>query len=670
MSILAGDFTYSARRIAKRLPVSLVIMITLALGIGANSAIFSIFNAVLLQKLPFPAHDELTLVKQIKRLQGDANASFSVKEVDELHHESHAFKSIAEYHTMVFTMVGRNELTRVAAGVVSSDFFNDILRIKPQLGRTFSASDDVIGAPAAVLLTHEFWQSKFGGSKSVVGTYLTMNDRQYQVVGVLPPFPQFPNANDLYMSVSSCPFRSSEFVINSREARMLSVVARMAPDETLEKANTDVDTVSHRIIQANPASYPSQDGYTMSVIPIAEELIREVRPTLYTLLGTALLVLLIACANASGLLLAQNVERQREFAVRSALGCSRWRLARLMLTEVVMLAIGAALFGLALAYIASKFLNVHVASITGLATQAHIDATVLGFTFGLAILAGLIAGALPAMGTRYISSVLRENSEKSTAASHKNRGRKGLVIVQLAVTFVLLMGAALLITTVRNLQRVDLGFSSKNVVVAEMDLNWSRYGTAEEQRNFAKTLESRLQQMAGVQSYAVAATYPLDLAAENNPADRADVVFDDRSSEERSGRINSLVRRVSAGYFSTLGIEIADGRVLLASDDENGAAVAVVNRQLAKQHWPNASPIGHELSLDGGATWLKIVGIVGDEKRFALSEPPRPQVYVPYVQHPSWGRLNILLKATNPSSYEQPIRAMVHELTMCRRSIE
>jgi putative ABC transport system permease protein len=316
------DVCFGARVLLKSPTFSIVAVITLALGIGANTAIFSAVNGVLLKGLPYTRGDELVILRQEAPLARVKNMQFSVHDISDLKEQNSSFSSMVEYHAMTFILFGKGEPERVRTGVVSANFF-DFFGVKPILGRTFRLGEDEVGAEPVLVLSYEYWKENQGGDPNIVGTSFRMNDRPHTVIGVLPPVPQYPNEMDVYMPVSACPFRSSPGFIANRDARMMEVFCRVKPELSLKSSQADMDLVANRLEGSYPQSYPANQGYHIGVASLRDELTHQARPTLLLLLAVAALVLLLTCANVANIMLARLLRREREMAVRTALGASR-----------------------------------------------------------------------------------------------------------------------------------------------------------------------------------------------------------------------------------------------------------------------------------------------------------------------------------------------------------
>ncbi|HEY6148417.1 MAG TPA: ABC transporter permease, partial [Thermoanaerobaculia bacterium] len=377
------DLRFGLRALRKNPAFSLAAILTLALGIGANTAIFSVVNGVLLQSLPYGGGERLV------RLQADApsasieNAGFSPLELADYRAQTKSFEGLVEYHSMWFVLLGRKEPERVQTAVVSANYF-DVLGVKPILGRTFRKGEDAHGAEAVLVLSYAYWMRSFGGDPNVVGRVFAMNDHPHTVIGVLPPIPGYPNENDLYMPVSACPFRSNPRLENNRRGRMLTVFGRLKRDVSLAAARTELNAVAARLAQAYPDAYP-KSGFQLTPVSLREEMTKDARPTFLILLSTVGLVLLLACANVANLSLARLIRREREMALRAALGADRKRLARQVLTESTVLGLLGGALGLLLARAGLQLLISFATRFTPRASEIHMEAPVLLFTLVISV---------------------------------------------------------------------------------------------------------------------------------------------------------------------------------------------------------------------------------------------------------------------------------------------
>ena len=658
---LARDIRYALRTLARSPGYTVMVLVTLALGIGANTAIFSVINGVLLQPLPYRDGPELVLVRQQALRAGTENIPFAVKEILDYREQLDSLDGFVEYHGMSFTLLNRGEPDRVLSGVVSANFF-DVLGVQPHLGRTFVDGDDDLGAEAVLVLSYPYWQQRFGGDPGIVGTVFEMNDRPHTVVGILPPIPQYPRENDVYMPTSACPFRAAgeaRMEQNRTAFRGMTAFGRLAPGVSDERFGSELTTVASRLSRDFPETYPPDSGYTAVTIPLFTELTREARPMLIVLLGTAGLVLLIACANVANLTLARMTRREREFAVRTALGAGRGRLLGQLLTETTLLALLGGALGLFLAWQGLDLLVGFAALFTTRTSQIAIDGSVLAFTLATAVVTGLAFGAIPALTVRTdLSTALKEGGAQSTDTGSRHRFRNLLTVAQVAVSFMLLVAAGLLLTSFYRLQQVDAGVTAEQVLTAEVFPNWSKYTSSESRNQLFNGVLARLGQQPGVISAAVSNAVPLTGAFAQQQAFQ----IEGRRSDEPDLRPELQTQVISPDYFQTVGVPLLTGRAFDLTDDSETVPVAIISRSLAARHWDERDdPVGQRMSIDDGETWLTIVGIVSDVRQQGLDADVPDQLYRPYLQGGAPSRVLVRV-GRDPARLAASIRDAVHAI--------
>ena len=656
------DIRYGARVLLKNPTFSIVAIITLALGIGANAAIFSSVNGVLLKGLPYTDGDELVILRQEAPLARVKNMQFSVHDISDLKDQNSSFSSMVEYHSMTFILYGKGEPERVRTGVVSANFF-DFFGVKPILGRTFRPGEDEVGADPVLLLSYEYWKQSHGGDPNIVGASFRMNDKPHTVIGVLPPVPQYPNEMDVYMPVSACPFRSSQRFIGNRDARMMEVFCRVKPELSLKSSQTDMDLVGQRLQSSYPGSYPSSQGYHLGVASLKEELTHQARPTLLLLLGVAGLVLLITCANVANIMLARLLRRQREMAVRSALGASRSQLVRQMVVEGTMLSLAGGGLGLLLASWGSGLLAAFIHRYTARSGEIRIDSRVLLFTLLISVATGLVFGALPALGANQnLVGALKEVSSQSSAGMRQHRLRNLLLVSQVTVCFVLLVSAGLMLRSLNNLQKVDPGFNPENVLTLRTSLNFTKYTQGSQINALVRPLLEKTYSQPGVMSAAVGFTFPLNRTGTNAGPNNNNFIIQGRPAVEGQPVPTAEILSVTSDYFKTLGMKLVQGRVFTSMDDsESAPQVGLINATLARHRWADQDPLGAQVSFDNGQHWITIVGIVGDVKQYGLAGEANDQVYMPFAQNP--GPVTLLVRtAVDPLTMAQQFRDLIHEV--------
>ena len=629
MTGLLHDLRFALRSLRKSPGFTLVSVLTLALGIGANTAVFSMIRGVLLRPLPYEHGERLVYLRQPAPLGGVANAQFSPLELADYRQRSRAMESLVEYHSMPFILLGQGEPRRVQTGVVSANFF-DVLGVRPLRGRAFRPGEDQPSAEPVLVLSYGFWMNRLGGDPAIVGKTFEMNDRIHTVIGVLPPVPQYPAENDVYMPSSSCPFRMGQFTLNTRTARMLHIFGRMAPGMTVAQAQTELEGIAGTLRSEYPASYPSGQGFTISATSLHDELTKDARPTLLLLIGTTAFVLLIACANIANLTLARLTRRSREMALRAALGADRVRLFRQMLTESGLLALAGGALGLALAAATMRLLTGFAARFTPRASEISLDGEVLAFTLVVCVLTGLAFAVLPALPARANLVAALKEGGAAVSGGGSSRIRAALVVAQVAVSMVLLIGAGLMLRSLLELQSVNPGFDSQRVLTMTMDLNWSRYTSNDLILGFHDRLNARLTGQPGVVSTASTLTFPLDGHRRFNVS----FLIEGQPPAEDGAQPLGDLRSASPEYFPTLGIPLVTGRLFTPSDGPKSPQVAIVNQTLARRYFPTETAVGKRISADTGETWITIVGVVGDVRHYGLQSEPTDEVYLPFAQLP------------------------------------
>jgi putative ABC transport system permease protein len=642
---LRADTRFAVRTLLKNRAFALVAIVTLGLGIGANTAIFSVIYGVLLKPLPYAESDRLVLIRQSAPLAGRSDAGVSIKEFFTYRDQATAdFDALVEFHQMNFDLLKRGEPDRVNTGVVSPNFF-DVLGIKPILGRSFVADDDKPGAPAVLIVSYTYWQHKFGGDRNIVGQVFEMNDRPHTVIGVLPNVPHYPQENDVYMPTSACPFRAAaetRIAQNARVFSILNVFGRLRAGISRERAAANVEALCHRFTDEDRNAYRPGSGFTATVLGVREEMTRNARPMLLILLGTTGLVLLIACANVANLTLARLLRRDREFAVRAALGAARARLVRQLLTESTLLSLAGGLFGLLFAAWTTGLLANFVGRFTPRTGEIAIDLRVLVFTVAVSMLTGLAFGTLPALASRVdLVNAMKQGSRGAGEGLGRRRVQGALIVGQVAVSVVLLVGAGLLLASFYRLQSVDPGYRADRVMSAELFTNFSKYPNVDTQRRFYVPLIERLQAQPGVISVAVTNAVPLRASQPGS----APFQIEGRTDDNPERRPTADPRIVSVDFFKTIGVPRVAGRTFTEADSESSPPVVVLNRTMAR-YWDRSDPIGSRISFDGGQHWATVVGIVGDVKQFGLDRESVAQVYTP-LRQATTGLGGLVLLRTN-----------------------
>jgi putative ABC transport system permease protein len=661
LSMLRQDAGFALRMMRKNLGFTIAAIVVLGLGIGANTAIFSVVNAVLLKPLPYEHGERLLMLNQRTARAGGVGRS-SVPELNDYRRQNRSLDGIVEYHNMQFILLGRSEPERVETGVVSWNFF-DLFGVKPLAGRMFEPNDEKPGAPAVLLLSYEYWQRSFGGDLTVVGKAFRMNDKPHTVVGILPPFPQYPEQNDVYMPSVACPFRSDPALIANRRGRMLRLFGRMKPGVKPAQAEADLSTIAASMQHEYPDDYAKDVTPRMQASPLKAELTREAKPTMLFLLAAAGFVLLIACANVANLNLARMVRREREMSLRAAMGAGRVRLFRQLLTESFLLALGGGVLGLLLATNGLQLLTAYVARFTPRAHEVQVDAQVLLFTLAIAGIVSILTGTAPALARRSeLVSTLKEGGTQATLGASRGKARSTLIVAQVAVSFLLLIGAGLAVRSLINLQRVDAGFHPENVLTMQISLDFSRYmsdngmdASNQLMLGFSDSLLEKIQAMPQVTSAAMSGEFPLD----KSPAANNEYLIEGHQGEASEAKPTAELNVVTPDYFRTLGIPILSGRAFDGRDRPDKPHVAIVNQSLARRYFPDQDPVGRRISFDDGKQWTQIVGVTGDVRERTLDQAPKDLIYGPYAQYPQMSPSLIIRTQGDPMNI---VRAAVQHL--------
>jgi putative ABC transport system permease protein len=613
------DFRYAIRMLFKSPAFSLIVILTLGLAIGANSAIFSVVDAVLLRPLPYP-HSE-----QLVRIFGSqpqlALAPSSPANFLEWKEENQVFERIGTYVGQGFNLLGGDKPERVIGARVSADLMQ-LLGVQPALGRLFTQEEDQEGRGKVVILSYEFWRNRFGGEANTLQQTIILNDQPYTVVGVMPAGFAFPGTRtQVWVPVA---FNAAER--KTRDTNFIEVVARLKPGVSIEQAQANMNAVA----RSQTERYPKTNtGIGVKVVSLQEHIVGDVRPMLVVLLGAVAFVLLIACANVANLLLARAAARQREMAIRGALGASRSRVVRLLLTESVLLAVVGGAVGLLLAIWSLDLLvSLKPANLPRLA-EIGINRTVFLFTLAISILTGLLFGVAPALQASKmdLNEGLKESSRGGTVSPRRHRMRALLVVSEVALSLVLLVGAGLMIRSFSRLLAVDPGFKADHVLTAFVSLPVSKYPRREAQTAFFDRLLERLRNVPGVSAAGVVTDIPLYGGSSTG--------FDVEGRPEAAPGTRAMTdyRLINSDYFSAMGMKLVKGRAFSRYDTEAAPGVVIMNETMAARYFAGEDPIGRRLDLSGNPKDLReIVGVVADVRNYGVDADVKPEVYVPFLQ--------------------------------------
>ena len=625
---LRGDLIYAARMLRKNPGFAAAAVITLALGIGANTAIFSVCNAVLFKPLPYAEPDRLVMLSERQRegtLGNVAPANF----VD-WRDESRSFSGMAAVRASSFApsfiLGGQSEASRLTGASVSSSFFS-VLAVQFMLGRNFLPDEDRPGQNRVAILSHVAWSERFGANRAIVGKSITLNDESYTVVGVLPSGFQFGSTAADFQARSQVDIwvpMALDLQRLQRNAHMLLVIARLKPEVKLAQAQAELDVLAANLAQ----HYPEHNKETGIVaVPLADQVTGSVRMALEALLGAVGLVLLIACANVANLLLNRAAARQKEMAVRFALGASRGRLAQQLLTESLLLAGLGGIAGFLFALAAIAALTPHLPADLSRAAGLAVDARLLIFTAVISLATGILFGLGPLFGSWRESAGESLKQNNRTSSGIQTRLRSGLAVAQIAIAITLLIGAGLMVKSFWTLVHVAPGFRSDSILTARLSLPESRYADNVKIAAFERTFVESLQGRPGIQSAGFATYVPLS-GLENGWS----FVIEGRPPLPLGTYNMSNYRPVSPGYFETMGIPLLRGRSFTAADTAESPWVAMINNWMARQYWPGENPIGQRLQNGPGEKWRTVIGVVGDVLHEGLDSAPKPEMYLPVEQ--------------------------------------
>jgi predicted permease len=635
MSGVRQDVRYALRQLRKSVGFTVVAVVTLALGIGANTAIFSVVNGVLLRPLQFPDPGRLVRVWHVppaKSFPGMPTFSVSAANYLDWERQNHVFEGMAIYTFHGFTLTGSDKPEQVDACAATAGFFST-LGVQPLLGRGFTPEEDQPGRSNVVVLSHRLWQEHFGSNPGIVGHDIKLDGQSYLVAGVMPASFQFPDFAQMWTPMA---WTDKEKAVRGEHHSV--VIARLKPGIDLKQAQAEMNTISSRLEQR----YPEDDkGWGALVVPLHEDMVSDVKPALLVLLGAVGFVLLIASVNVANLALARTFSRQKEIAIRTALGASSVRVLRQILTESVLLALAGGALGLIWAHSGVRLIMAFLADRLPHSTQVGLDAKVLGFTAAISVGTGILAGVLPAfrLTRTNVSQSLKQGLGRTDAASSGNRTRSILVVSEVALSLILLVGAGLMIRSFRNLHGVNPGFDSHNVLTMTAMVSRAKFSTPDQQINFFEQVLQRVRTLPGVESAGVVDDIPLDNGGSHQP-----IAIEGRPTLPMSEQPEVDVRLISSGYLSALHIPLLRGRDFSDSDLVGRPAVILISESMAREFWPGENALGKRLTLTFSADKVReVVGIVGDVKLDGLDQTrPSATLYVPLDQMslPSTGGWN------------------------------
>ncbi|HJR50059.1 MAG TPA: ABC transporter permease [Gemmatimonadales bacterium] len=647
--VIAGELRLALRRLRRSPAFTAAAVLTLALGIGANSALFSLADAALLRPLPYPTADRLMMLWETQPGAGKPRERASAANFLDWRRRAPAFDAMAAWDDWGMALTGAGEPEELSTVVASPNLFQ-LLGVTPALGRAFLPEEETSGRNRVVILSHDFWAGRFGGDPGVIGRTLTLDGLPHQIVGVMPEGFRFPDEASVALW-SPLAFGASELV--TRAERRFQVMGRLAPGATPADAQSQLALVAARLAEAHPET---NAGWSAVVVPAAEAVAAGGRPALTLLLGTVALVLLLACANVAHLFLARTTDRERELAVRVALGGGPARLLRLLVLESGVVAVLGALLGVALAAWAVPMVYTLDPGLLPRWRQGTVDLRVLALTIALLVPVVFACGVLPGLHTLRLGAAPTQAGLRLTAGRERSRVRRALIVGEVSLAAVLLAMAGLHLRSLVRLQQVDPGFDPERVLAATIFPSGPRYASDEQQIGFFDRLLERLDGQPAVVAAGAVTTLPMnpigidydlpfsaDGSPPPSPAERREVDF----------------RVVAGDYFSALGVPVV-GRTFDATDREDGAHVVMVNRTLVERYFPGERPLGRQVWVGGGVGLATVVGMVGDVRHRGLAARPRPELYVPYRQYPHGGMTVVVRGLGDPAGLTRLLKEAVY----------
>jgi predicted permease len=650
LETLWQDIHFGARMLRKNSGFTAIAVLTLALGIGANTAIFSVVNAVLLRPLPYRDSDRLAVLRETSPRVGPVSVSYP--NFLDWRQQSHAFSQMAAVHSLGFNLSGVTQPENIEGLAVSPNFLS-LLGVRPFLGRDLLPEEEAQGTAPVILLSYELWQSHMGGDPNVIGRSVTLDGRSFTIVGVLPSTFRSPDKADVIAPIGVW----AKDMMERGGRGDMEVAGRLAPGVTFSQARVEMETIAARLAQEYPET---NQGAGVDMMSMRDAFAGDARPVVLVLFAAVVLVLLIACVNVANLFLVRGAARAKEIAVRRAFGASRGRVIRQMLTESFLLSLIGGALGILLGIGGVSGLGRLIPPDSFQGMDLRMDRSVLLFTGAIVVLVSIAFGLFPALqATRPdVQETLKEGGRSSTAGRGQHRLRSALAIAETALALVLLVGAGLMMKSLYRLLQVNPGFRPERVLQMEMNLRSAQYSTPEAMKNFWQQILDRVRAIPGVESVALGTNVPLSF---NH--NRGDITIEGEPQPAPGDYAHPDYHIVSAGYTETLTVALLRGRPFVEADNESGLPVALVNTALARRYWPNVDPVGKRILLGhrSSATnkWLTIVGLVGDTKLYGLANPSRFEIYLPFRQHPANDMTLLVRSAADPASLTAAIRQTV-----------
>jgi len=643
---LMQDLQFALRMLLKKPVFTLVAVVTLALGIGANTAIFSVVNAVLLRALPYHKADQLVSVYGLGP-SGDIDA-FSIQEFEEYRAAMQSVEDLVGLQSQSVNVTGIDRPDRIRGAFVSANYFQ-FFNLNPVVGRIFVAGEDKPGAPKNVIVNEKTWRERLNSDRNLEGKKLILNGEPYSVIGVVSnSFKQpFDPEVEAWMPMVYFPGNTGQ-----RDARFMFAMGHLKPGTSREQATAEAVNVAGQLAQA----YPNENaGRGAKVEFVRELLVRDIRPMLWLLFAAVAVILLIACANLANLLLARSLARQKEIAVRAAMGATQWRLIRQLLTETTLMSIVGGTAGVLFAYWGLRALLKLPQNFVS-AQDATLDMRVLLFAFAVSVVTGWLFGLIPAiqLARPQLQSFLKEGGKGGGEGARWNRVRSGFVVFQVALSLLLLVSAGLLIRSFDKLLHVNVGFNPQQLLSLEYRLPRNKYGKPESQWNFHRQVVETVKQVPGVESVSLIRGLPF-----SGNGGTAAIVLPDRELPAKGTEPEVMFNTAMPNYFETMGIPLLRGRTFGSQDQLNSPTALIINQMMANRFWPNQDPLGKQIKFVEDNSVGTIVGVVGDAKQFLMEEEQRPQLYVAFSQSPGIFATLVMRTSVEPMSLAEPVRQAV-----------
>jgi putative ABC transport system permease protein len=646
MQVLRQDLSFGFRMLIKKPLFTAIAVVTLALGIGANTAIFSVVNVVLLRSLPYHNANQLVALSSVS--PGDDRDGLSVPDIQDYQAQMASLEDLTGFQSQSVNVTGSDRPDRVRGAFVTANFFK-VFNLAPLLGRTFVEGEDKQGGEKIAVVNEKMWRERLNGDRNLSGKTLILNGEPYSVVGVVTAdFKQpFDPDVEVWMPVANYPGNNGK-----RDWRALFGMGHLKPGFKLSQAQAEAANIANQLSQA----YPKEEGGRGARVDYLRELVvSDVRPMLWLLFAAVGVILLIACANLANLLMARGLSRQREIAVRAALGASRWRLIRQLLTETTLIGLAGGAGGLLLAYW-GLYALLKIPQNFVAAGEAALDTRVLLFALAVSLITGWLFGLIPALqlARPQLQSSLKESARGSGEGARWNRVRGGFVVAQVALSLLLLVCSGLLIRSFDKLLKVNVGFKPERLLSLEYRLPRSKYKDPIAQWNFHREVVEQLQQIPGVQSASLVRGLPF-----SGNGGTVSIILPDREAPPTGHEPEVLFNTAMPNYFETIGIPVLRGRVFTSQDQANTPAVVVINQTMARKFWPNQDPLGKQVTrLEDGST-ATIIGVVGDAKHYFLEEQQRSQMYDAYSQDPGLFATALIRTPGDPLSLSESVRQAI-----------